>query len=52
MPDYLGRMLFPNDRGAARERKMRFLWITLVLGLAASALVGYMFIWAFNSGRF
>ena len=52
MPDYLGKLLFPGDRGAARERKIRFFWLTLVLGLGASALVGYMLYWACNSGRF
>jgi len=52
MRAYLGKLLFPNDRGSARRRKLRFLWIALVLGLAASALVGYVFIWAYNSGRF
>jgi hypothetical protein len=52
MPDYLGRLLFPNDRGAARRRKVHFLWITLLLGVAASALVGYMLYWIATSDRF
>jgi high-affinity Fe2+/Pb2+ permease len=52
MPDYLRKLLFPHDRRATRERKMRILWVTLVLGAAASALVGYMFYWACYSGRF
>jgi hypothetical protein len=52
MRDYIGRLLFPHDRGAARRRKMRFLWITVLLGLAISVLVGYALFWAGNSSRF
>jgi len=49
---YLGKLLFPNDRGSARRRKMRIFWLTVVLGAAASALVGAMLYWAHYSGRF
>jgi hypothetical protein len=52
MPGHIGRLLFPNDRGAARGRKTQILCITLVLGLAASAFVGYLVFWAYSSGRF
>jgi hypothetical protein len=50
--NYLSRLLFPNDRGAARQRKMRNLWITVLLGLTASVLIGYALYWAGHSDRF
>jgi hypothetical protein len=48
----VSKLLFPNDKRAARRRKMRILYITILGGLAASALIALAFIWAYSSGRF
>ncbi len=48
----VGKLLFPNDKRSARRRKTRILFITLLGGLAASALIALAYIWAYQSGRF
>jgi hypothetical protein len=48
----VGRLLFPNEQRSARRRKMRILSVTILGGLAASALIALAFIWAYHSGRF
>jgi hypothetical protein len=48
----ISRLLFPNDKSSARERKMHILCITVLGGLAASALIALAYIWVYSSGRF
>jgi hypothetical protein len=40
--DALGRLLFPRLRSRARKKKMRALGWALLLGVAASGMLGYM----------
>ena len=48
----VGKLLFPNEQRSARQRKLRILSLTVLGGLAASALIALAFIWVYNSGRF
>ena len=48
----VSKLLFPNDQGSARRRKMRILCLTVLGGLAASTLIALLLIWAHTSGRF
>ena len=52
MMRYVAKLLFPNDKRSARRRKLRILCITILGGLAASALLALAYIWAYSSGRF
>ncbi len=48
----IGKWLFPDLKRSARKHKMRVLSLTLLGGIAASALVALAYFWAYNSGRF
>jgi hypothetical protein len=48
----VGKWLFPNEKRAARQRKLRNLSITILGGLAASILIALAYFWAYQSGRF
>jgi hypothetical protein len=52
MAHYVAKLLFPNEQRSARRRKMQILWITILGGLLASALIALAFIWVYQSGRF
>jgi hypothetical protein len=48
----IGKLLFPNEKRAARRRKTQILIITVLGGLGASALIALTYIWVYSSGRF
>jgi hypothetical protein len=48
----LGKWLFPNEKRSARQRKIRTLSITILGGLAASAVIVLLYVWVYYSNRF